>query len=105
MDTTPFGHLDNLIPHLQSLKTVKMNLNRIQWAARRGMLELDLMLQPFVTQVYPRLNADQQALFAELLSCEDQDLFAWLLHRETPCPSHLAPIIERIRLEAATPKG
>ena len=31
-------------------------LNRMRWAARRGMLELDLVLEPFVTARYASLD-------------------------------------------------
>ena len=33
-----------------------MEKNRLIWASRRGMLELDLMLQPFVEQHYDQLD-------------------------------------------------
>lgn len=54
-------------------------LSRLRWAARRGMLELDLILAPYVEYVY--LNAPQpdKKAFHELLKCEDQDLFNWFI--------------------------
>jgi antitoxin CptB len=59
--------------------------NRVYWHSRRGMLELDIVLMPFAKEVYPVLPEDQQALYRKLLSCEDNDLFAWFLgHREPP---------------------
>ncbi len=61
------------------------------------MLELDLILEPFVVNVYRTLPADQQAVFARLLSCEDQDLFAWLLHRQEPDDCELVSIVSLIR--------
>ncbi len=33
-------------------------LSRLLWQSRRGMLELDLMLEPFVTEVYFSLSED-----------------------------------------------
>jgi antitoxin CptB len=42
-----------------------MDHNRLKWAARRGMLELDLILQPFVEKVYPTLNAELKNDFAD----------------------------------------
>lgn len=73
-----------------------MNPNRIKWAARRGMLELDLLLAPFAEHQYPQLSTEHQALFAELLTCEDQDLFAWLLNRQPPASPHFEPLISLI---------
>ena len=36
-------------------------LNRLFWHSRRGMLELDVLLVPFVKEVYPSLDAEDQA--------------------------------------------
>ncbi|HEY7773089.1 MAG TPA: succinate dehydrogenase assembly factor 2 [Marinagarivorans sp.] len=62
-----------------------MEYNRLKWASRRGMLELDLVLMPFLENVYLTLPPEDQALYVELLSCEDQDMYGWLLkHKEPP---------------------
>lgn len=61
------------------------------------MLELDLILMPFVEQVYPTLDPDNQALYARLLESEDQDLFAWLLHRQIPPEDWQCTIVHLIR--------
>ena len=52
------------------------------WASRRGMLELDLILQPFVENSYDSLEEDDQLRFEALLEREDQQLFMWLMKRE-----------------------
>lgn len=77
--------------------------NRMRWAARRGMLELDLVLEPFVRLRYAHLDDAGRQLFQRLLTCEDQDLFAWLLQRETPEEEGLAAIVEQILQFARTP--
>lgn len=69
---------------------------RVYWHSRRGMLELDLVLMPFAEQVYPTLDPQTQALYRELLECEDADLFAWLVHRTPPTDARHAPLIARI---------
>ncbi|CAE6932995.1 MULTISPECIES: succinate dehydrogenase assembly factor 2 [Pseudomonas] len=56
-------------------------LNRLFWHSRRGMLELDVLLVPFVKEVYPSLDADDQARYRRLLECEDQDMFGWFMQR------------------------
>jgi len=61
------------------------------------MLELDLILMPFVERVYPTLDPDDQALYARLLECEDQDLFAWLLQRQIPQEDWQCTIVQLIR--------
>ncbi len=79
-----------------------MEYNRAIWGSRRGMLELDLILLPFVEQRYCTLSAEQQALYAQLLTCEDQDLFVWFLHRQEPADANLKSIVELVRAHHAT---
>ena len=61
------------------------------------MLELDLILLPFLEQVYPDLDPEDQTRFQQLLACEDQDMFAWFLHREDPEDPELLKIVRLIR--------
>jgi len=80
-----------------------MEINRLLWASRRGMLELDLILQPFVERVYPGLSEEHQQFFHQLLECEDQDLFAWFIHRGDPEDAGLKRIVDIIRDSNAPP--
>ena len=70
--------------------------NRARWASRRGMLELDLVLEPFVRERYRRLGAEDRRRYQMLLRSEDQDLFAWFLHRKQPDDHELRAIVEQI---------
>lgn len=79
-----------------------MEYNRAIWGSRRGMLELDLILLPFVEQRYLGLPAGEQSLFEKLLTCEDQDLFAWFLQRQEPADADLKRIVEIVRTHHAT---
>ena len=72
-------------------------MNRLSWASRRGMLELDLMFLPFLKKVYPTLKLKDQMRYWKLLECEDQDLWNWLLNRETSSNPELQKIIDIIR--------
>ncbi len=56
---------------------------RLKWACRRGMLELDILLSPFVDDAYDDLTNENKAIFARLLECEDPELFAWFMGHET----------------------
>lgn len=59
-------------------------LKRLQWECRRGMLELDVLLKPFLDEAYPQLDGEDQARFRKLLKCEDPDLFSWFMAYSTP---------------------
>lgn len=74
-----------------------MNINRLRWATRRGMLELDLILLPFLENVFPSLAEREQLLFEQLLESEDQDMFNWFINREDPTEAHIKEIVGIIR--------
>nr|WP_024307432.1 succinate dehydrogenase assembly factor 2 [Pseudomonas sp. P818] len=78
-------------------------LNRLFWHSRRGMLELDVLLVPFVQEVYPTLDADNQARYRKLLECEDQDMFGWFMQRGEPEDADLRHIVRMI-LDRVQPK-
>ncbi len=59
-----------------------MEYERIKWACRRGMLELDLILEPYVLQHYPKASPEEQVLFISLLAQSDQDLFDWFMNKK-----------------------
>jgi antitoxin CptB len=71
--------------------------NKLFWASRRGMLELDLVLLPFVENVFAGLPQEDQDRYWKLLDQEDQDLFAWLLRRGEPEDEDLRRIVEIVR--------
>ena len=70
--------------------------NRMRWASRRGLLELDLFLEEFVADEYPRLSPELKDLYRELMSSADQDMFEWLMGRSEP-DDILQPIVTAIR--------
>ncbi len=71
-------------------------LNRLFWHSRRGMLELDVLLVPFVKEVYPNLDADDQARYRKLRECEDQDMFGWFMQRGEPEDTDLRRMVRMI---------
>ena len=81
----------------QAKLTAQALLARVRWRSRRGALELELLLLPFVQTQLALL--DDQALhdYSRLLDCEDWDIFDWLQQRSAP-PPDLAAIINRIGL-------
>ena len=50
-------------------------LERVRWRCRRGMLELDIVLDRFIEQHYAILNKAQQAAFDTLLDMPDPTLW------------------------------
>ena len=61
------------------------------------MLELDLVLLPFLEKIYPTLEQDDKERYWRLLDSEDQDMFGWFLKRENPDDPDLLKIVQIIR--------
>jgi len=74
-----------------------MEKNRLFWGSRRGMLELDLVLQPFLENVYDSLEQEDKERYWELLECEDQDMFGWFLKHKEPEEPEIKKIVDIIR--------
>lgn len=74
----------------------EFNKQKIFWHSRRGMLELDLLLVPFATEVFDSLSSQDQLLYSDFLEQEDQDLFAWLMQRSEPDEARFKGIIQQI---------
>ncbi|WP_417615973.1 succinate dehydrogenase assembly factor 2 [Oceanisphaera sp.] len=69
---------------------------RLVWACRRGMLELDVILGPFVEHEYDGLNDEHKAVFRRLLECDDPDLFAWFMGHQRSNDAGFQAMVEYI---------
>ncbi len=72
------------------------DFKRVGWHSRRGMLELDLILMPFVQQTFATLDTTDQQRYIALLREEDTDIFRWLLRAEEPDDADLRRIVRLI---------
>ena len=70
---------------------------RLVWHCRRGMLELDIILQRFLEKGLDKLSAKELEQFNSLLSCPDPELFSWLMGAEEPEDPELKEIVAVIR--------
>jgi antitoxin CptB len=74
--------------------------NRIYWQCRRGMLELDTLLQGFFLAQYDSLKEDERAAFKTLLTCSDEILLEYLMGRMRPIDPTIAYVVDKIRYSA-----
>jgi antitoxin CptB len=72
-------------------------LDRVRWHCRRGMLELDLLLQRFNREQLEKLDAGQLRAFEELLELSDNELLDVLMGRAAPDGADVMPIVELLR--------
>ena len=72
-------------------------LGRLKWRCRRGMRELDAVLQEFLAAQGERLEAADIERFAALLDLPDPTLYAYIVGRSAPDDPSIADLIARIR--------
>jgi antitoxin CptB len=73
---------------------------RLQWACRRGILELDILLSFFLKNAYDKLSLTEKRLFVQLLNHSDPELFSWIIEKQEPEAAELASIVALIRHHA-----
>ena len=72
------------------------DVERLRWQCRRGMLELDYLLEEFLDEQFPSFTPGEQAEFVRLLGEADQDLQRWLVLGITPADAGFAGLIEKL---------
>lgn len=72
------------------------DLDRTRWRCRRGLLELDLILERFLAGHFAGLDAGQLRVFNELLDQPDNDLLDLAMGRLEPAPRYRA-VVEMLR--------
>lgn len=68
-----------------------------RWQCRRGMLELDLLLNNFVDKKVESLTTQQKASFTLLLSYPDQTLLDLLLGNAVSSDPSISVIVQQIQ--------
>lgn len=76
---------------------------KILWRCRRGMLELDLILQQFASTSLYELSEEQLERLLSMLEKPDPELYAWFMGEAEPCREYKA-IVELIRNPADSAK-
>jgi len=71
--------------------------NKLKWQCRRGMLELDVILIPFLAEDFETLDKILQNAFVELLKEADPDLYTWIMGFGQCEKADLIEIIQLIR--------
>jgi len=70
---------------------------RLRWQCRRGMLELDLLLNAFLDNAYAKLSIGEQQIFQALLEYPDQTLYDLLMHSMISSDREIAGIVVLIQ--------
>ncbi|MFV1996836.1 MAG: succinate dehydrogenase assembly factor 2 [Acidiferrobacterales bacterium] len=70
-----------------------VELRRLRWRCRRGLLELDILLLRFLDQGYSGLDVSQRQAFSDLLELPDNTLLAYLNNLEQPDDLRLSEMV------------
>lgn len=75
----------------------RVELQKLRWRSRRGMRELDQLMERYLARRWLEADDAERAVFDRLLACEDDRLWRWFLGYETAEDAELHAIVERIR--------
>ena len=70
---------------------------RLRWRCRRGMRELDQLLNRFLEVHYDGLAEVEKQAFAALLELPDPQLHGYLLGRDEATDPHQSRVLQRLR--------
>jgi antitoxin CptB len=80
-----------------SAVSAEARLGRLRWMCRRGMRELDVLLERWLERHGPRATAEELARFEALLQWQDPELVRHLIAGEMHADADLAALLQSIR--------
>ena len=76
-------------------------LKRLCWRCRRGMRELDQLLERFLDRGWAAAEPSARARFERLLDSEDDQLWRWFLGHTSPSDPELEAAVRDVLAAAA----
>lgn len=70
---------------------------RLKWLCRRGMKELDLLMESYLQQDYPQASKARQTAFEKLLGYQDPLILDLLFGRERDADAEVQALIDILR--------
>lgn len=70
--------------------------SELRWQCRRGMLELDLLLNGFLDEKYNQLSINEKDQFKNLLDYPDQTLFDLLMGKMKSSDRDVALLVNKV---------
>jgi antitoxin CptB len=78
---------------------------RLLWRCRRGMKELDVLLERFARRELPGASTEQRQTLTRLLELPDPELVDYLLGQAIPPDPELAGLVNRIAAQATADRA
>lgn len=76
--------------------TPNVELRKLRWHCRRGMVELDVLLSRYLDRRGSEMDDSEIGLFRRLLECEDDRLWRWFTGIDQPQDKDLHALVVRI---------
>ena len=73
-----------------------MKNKALRWRQRRGMKELDVLLERYYNRHYESASAADKAAFDRLLDREDPEIWLWVVSQEAP-PAEFVNVIAALQ--------
>jgi antitoxin CptB len=78
---------------------------RLLWRCRRGMKELDVLLERFARRELPAATSEQRQTLTRLLELPDPELVDYLLGQAIPPDPELARLVDRIAIQSTVDRA
>lgn len=73
------------------------NDGRLRWLLRRGMKELDVLMERYYAKRFAQAPTEEKAAFLRLVTlAEDPDIWAWVMGHDV-VPAEYESLIEQLR--------
>ena len=73
------------------------NDSQLRWRCRRGVRELDVLLEKFLQNEYPSLDDPAKYAFQRMLEVQDPTLMDWLFGKSSSEDQEIQSIINRLQ--------
>ncbi len=104
MPTDPTA-IANAIPNADITPALDEEARRLLWRCRRGMKELDVLLERFARRELPGASPEQRHTLTRLLELPDPVLVDYLLGQAIPPDAELAGLVHRIAGQATADRA
>ena len=75
----------------------QLNKHQLVWRCRRGVRELDVLLDRFLETEYAKLSRDETLAFEQFLEVQDPIIMDWLFGKYSPQDSGVLNIVKRLQ--------
>lgn len=76
---------------------VMSDISKLRWQCRRGMKELDLLLENYLSRDFSSASPAEQGVFANLLNLPDPVLLAYVMGQQQPTTAEERRVIAHLQ--------